>query len=286
MTAAFWAPTSRKPLSVRGLTVVVATLAVAAPVGAGLTADRLSLPDAVGDGNPDITNVTAASNASGGLTFVVDIADRTELAEEEFVQVFIDADHNQATGTQPNGVEYALQLDARDVVLFRWDGAKFVPVPNSSAYGYIFKGFRLGVRLSDLGSPTGSISYWAETVSGENGDDAPNGQIASLALSTTPLQLTVTEFVLSAKAVKAGKRFAAGMQVQRSDLEEIASAGEVTCSAKAGARVVKVLAEFPEDAALCFGTAPKWAKGKTIKLRVTFELDGVQVSRAASVKVR
>lgn len=255
-------------------------------MGAGLTADRTSLPDAVGDGDPDITNVTAASNGSGGLTFVVDIANRTDLAENEFVQVFIDADNDQATGTQPNGVDYALQMDRQDVVLFRWDGTKFAPVPNSSAYGYIFKGYRLGIRLSDLGSPTGSISYWAETVSGENGDDAPNGQIASLPLSTTPLQLSVTEFAVSAKTVKAGKRFAAGMQVQRSDLEEISSAGEVTCTAKAGARAVKVQAEFPEDAALCFGTAPRWAKGKKIKLTLTFELDGVRVSRAASVKVR
>jgi hypothetical protein len=274
-------------LSIRGLSIVfVAALAVAAPVGARLTADRASLPDAVGDGDPDITNVTAASNGSGGLTFVVDIANRTDLAENEFVQVFIDADHSEATGTQPNGVDYVLQLDQRDVVLFRWDGTTFAPVPNSSAYGYIFKGFRLGVRLSDLGSPTGSISYWAETVSGENGDDAPNGQIASLSLSTTPLQLSVAEFAVFQKTVKAGKRFGAGMRVQRSDLEEISSAGEVACSAKVGAKTVKVVAEFPEDAALCFGTAPKWAKGKTIKLRLTFELDGVQVSRAASVKVR
>jgi hypothetical protein len=274
-------------LSIRGLSVVfVAALASAAPVGAGLTADRTSLPDAVGDGDPDITNVTAASNGSGGLTFVVDIANRTDLAENEFVQVFIDADNDQATGTQPNGVEYALQLDRQDVMLFHWDGAKFVPVANSSVYGYIFKGFRLGVRLSDLGSPTGSISYWAETVSGQNGDDAPNGQIANLPLSTTPLQLSVTDFAVSAKTVKRGNRFAAGMQVHRSDLDESSSAGDVTCSAKAGARTVKVQAEFPEDAALCFGTAPKWAKGKTIKLTMTFELDGVKVSRSARIKVR
>jgi hypothetical protein len=142
------------------------------------------------------------------------------------------------------------------------------------------------VRLSDLGSPTGSISYWAETVSGQNGDDAPNGQIADLPLSTTPLQLSVTEFAASAKTVKAGKRFGAGMRVQRSDLEETASAGEVGCSAKVGAKPVKVQANFPEDVALCFGTAPKWAKGKMLKITLTFELDGVKVSRTASLKVR
>jgi hypothetical protein len=276
-----------RAVSVRGLAAVfVVALAAAAPVGARLTADHASLPDAVGDGDPDITNVTAASNGSGGLTFIVEIANRTDLAEEEFVQIFIDSDHNQATGTQPNGVEYALQMDRQDVVLFRWDSAKFAPVASSSAYGYIFKGFRLGVRLSDLGSPTGSISYWAETVSGQQGDDAPNGQIADLPLSTTPLQLSVTEFAASAKTVKAGKRFGAGMRVQRSDLEEIASAGEVSCSAKVGARSVKAHADFPEDVALCFGTAPKWAKGKTLKITLTFELDGVSVSRAASLKVR
>lgn len=261
-------------------------LAAAAPAGARLTTDHASLADPAGDGDPDITNVTAASNGSGGLTFIVDIANRTDLADDEFVQIFIDADNNQATGTQPNGVEYALQLDRKDVVLFHWDGATFVPVPNSSAYGYIFKGFRLGVRLSDLGSPTGSISYWAESVSGQNGDDAPNGQIANLPLSTTPLELRVTEFAVSGKSVQAGKRFGVGLRVHRSDLDEIASAGEVTCSARVGARAVKVDVDFPEDAALCFGTAPKWAKGKTIKITLAFELDGVKVSRTASLKVR
>lgn len=266
------------------IATAVVALVAAAPVGARLAADHTSVPDATGDGDPDITQVTAGSNGSGGLTFVVDIGNRTELAENEFVQVFIDADHNPATGTQQNGVDYAMQMDDRDVVLFRWDGTTFVPVDNSGVYGYIFKGFRFGLNKSDLGSPVDSISYWVQTVSGDHGDDAPDGQIASLLLSTTPLQLTVQQFVATNK-VKVGKRYTAAMRVLRSDLEELSSAGLVTCTTKLGKKSLKVEAVFPEDVAGCIGVAPKAARGKKLNVTLAFELDGVKVSRTATVKV-
>ena len=273
-------------MSSRSLIVAsIVALAAAAPVGARIAVDHVSLPDAVGDGDPDITKITAASNGSGGLTFIVDIGNRTDLADEEFVQVFIDSDHNQATGTQPNGVEYAMQMDREDVTLFRWDGTTFVPVPNSSAYGYIFNGFRFGVLQSEIGATAGAISYWAETVSGEKGDDAPDGKIAELQLSTTPLQLEVQQFAAT-KTVKVGKRYSVGMRVLRSDLEETTSAGIVTCTAKFGKKAAKVEAVFPEDIAGCVGVAPKAAKGKTLKVTLTLMLDGVRISRTASVKVR
>jgi hypothetical protein len=274
-------------MSSRSLIVVsIVALAAAAPVGARLTADHVSVPDAVGDGDPDITQITAGSNGSGGLTFIVDIGNRTDLAADEFVQVFIDSDHNPATGTQPNGVDFALQMDSEEVVLFRWDGTTYVPLPNSSAYGYVYKGFRFGVRQSDIAAAAGgAISYWAATVSGEKGDDAPDGKIAEVKLSTTPLQLSVTQFAAT-KTVKVGKRYTAGMRALRNDLEETTSAGIVTCSTKLGKKVLKVEAVFPEDIAGCIGTAPKAAKGKTLKVTVSLELDGVTVSRTASIKVR
>jgi hypothetical protein len=267
------------------IVVAIVALAAAAPVGARVAVDHVSTPDAVGDGDPDITQLSAGSNGSGGLTFIVDIGNRTELGGDEFVQVFIDSDHNPATGTQVNGVDFAMQMDSEDVTLFRWDGTTFVPVPNSSAYGYIYKGFRFGVRQSDIGATHGAISYWAETISGDKGDDAPDGQIADLTLSTTPLTLTLAEFDAT-KTVKVGKRYTVALRALRNDLEETSSAGIVTCSAKLGKKAVKIQAVFPEDIAGCIGTAPKAAKRKTLKVTVTLELDGVRISRTASIKVR
>jgi hypothetical protein len=264
--------------------VLAAALVAAAPVGARVLVDKTTIPDAAGDGDPDITQVTAGSNGSGGLTFIVDIGNRTELGADEAVQVFIDADHNEATGTQPNGVDFAIQMDSRDVLLFRWDGTDFVLVQNSGVYGYIFKGFRMGLSRSDIGSPSDSISYWVETISGDHGDDAPDGLIASLALSTTPLTLTVQQFIAT-KTVKIGKRYTAAMRVQRSDLEELSSAGLITCRTTLGRKSLKVQAVFPEDIAGCIGVAPKAARGKKLKVTLTFELDGVKVSRTATVKV-
>jgi hypothetical protein len=176
-------------------------------------------------------------------------------------------------------------MDSEEVLLFRWDGTTFVPVPNSSAYGYIYKGFRFGVRQSDIGANAGSISYWAETISGDKGDDAPDGKIADLQLSTTPLTLTLADFKAT-KTVKVGKRYTVDLRALRNDLEETTSAGIVTCSARLGKKVLKVQAGFPADIARCFGTAPKAAKGKTVKITVMLELDGVRITRTASINVR
>ena len=58
------------------------------------------------------------------------------------------------------------------------------------------------------------------------------------------------------------------------------------CAAKVGAKKVKVTATFPADRATCSGVVPKSAKGKTLKVTVTLTLDGVRVTRTASIKVK
>ena len=78
---------------------------------------------------------------------------------------------------------------------------------------------------------------------------------------------------------------AIAMRVNRSDLQDTTSAGLVRCTAKVGRASVKVQAVFPEDIAGCVGTAPKSAKRKTIKVTISLTLDGVTVSRTASVRV-
>jgi hypothetical protein len=270
----------------RGFAAAAATTLLVAAPAAGRALDHFTLADPVGDGTPDITQVTVGSNASGAITFVVQLGAKTALGDNEFVFVLVEADGNTATGMQPNGVDYLLQLDKSEAALFRWNGSSWQDTGSQSVYGYAYKGFRLSVNRSDLALNGNELRFWVEAQAGEQYDEAPDNRVETYVLSAQPLALRVTGFAAVAKTVKVGKPFAVGMQLHRSDLDELTSAGLVRCTAKVGKKAVKVRAAFPDDVALCAGTAPKSAKGKTLKVTLTFELDGVRVSRTASIRVR
>lgn len=271
----------------RGLPLIVAcaALLLAAPAG-GRLLDHWSIPDGTGDGTPDITQMTVGSNAGGGITFVVQVGDRQVLADNEYVFVLIDSDGNATTGEQPNGVDYLLQLDKKEALVFSWDGTTWKDTGSKTVFGYVYKGFRIAVNKSDLALTSNVLHFWVETQSGDQWDEVPNAEFASYTLSATPLTFRVTGFVPTAKTVKVGKPFGVAMQAHRSDLDELTSDGFVTCAAKVGKRKVKVTVLFPDDVAGCVGTAPKFAKGKTLKVTLTLELDGAKVSRTASIKVK
>ena len=269
------------------LAAVVALVAVVAAVPAtARMLDHVSFPDPVGDGEPDITGVSVGSNASGAITFVVQLANRKQFADNEYVFVLIDSDQNASTGEPPYGVDHLLQLERAGASLFRWDGADFVDAQSRTVYGYVFNGFRVAVNKADLGVTTGPIRFWVEAQAGERWDEAPNDVIVTYQPSANPLKLSVAQFAFQPKTVAAGKRFVVGMQVHRSDLDELSSAGLVRCTAKYGKKAIKVTAVFPDDVAGCVGVAPKAAKGKIVKVTLSFELDGAKVSRTASIKVR
>jgi hypothetical protein len=274
-------------MKTRGLVLLAVSAALLAAVPAtGRVLDHVTVPDTAGDGDPDITQFVVGSNASGGITFVAQLANRTELADNEFVFVLIDSDNNPTTGEQPNGIDHMIQLDKANAALFRWNGSAWADTQSQTVYGYVFKGFRLGVSKRDLGLTSNELHFWIETQAGDKFDEAPNGEYVVYNLSATPLRLTVANAVAVAKTVRVGKQFLVGLQAHRSDLDELTSAGIVRCTAKVGKRAVKVAAGFPEDVALCTGTAPKLAKGKTLKVTISLELDSARVTRTLPIKVR
>jgi hypothetical protein len=260
----------------------VLALAFAAPASAH-TYEFDTVPDATGDGDPDITRVVTGSNSTGAINFVVGIGNRTELKTAELVQVLIDADNNAATGQPPTGADYELEMSAQDVRLLHWSGSAFDRVASQTTYGYVWNGFRFSVNKSELGGvPNGAIRYWVHTTAGASSDDS----VASPhALSAQVLRLRIAEFAFL-KSVKVGKQYLAAMRVFRSDLNENTSAGLVRCVAKLGKKTLKVQAAFPEDIAGCIGVAPKAAKKKTIKLTISLLLDNATVSRTVSIKVK
>ncbi len=274
---------SSRRLALVGL---AAALVVAAPAAARLAQvnEWITIADAPGDGLPDITRVTTASNGSGGLTFIVSLANRQELGAEELLEVHLDVDANPATGA-PGGADFLLQMGSEGtVVQQRWDGSRMAPF--RLVDGYIYRGFRLATHRSLLTNLGPTLSYRVSTTSTSAGDAWPDGgAMTNYVLSTRPLALRIAQFA-NDKTIRVGKEFIAAMRVHRNDLDETSSSGAVGCSAKVGKRRVPVAAVFPEDIAGCVGVAPRWAKGKTISTTLSLTLDGKRVSRVAKTKVR
>jgi hypothetical protein len=269
-------------MRLRGLVVIGAlALVVAAPAG-GRILDVGFLDDPAGDGTPDITRIGVGSNATA-ITFMVDLASQTTLAAGQGILVFIDSDVNLETGA--NGADVVLALVSEGTALLRWNGTQLVQAESPSAYGYHHGNFRLAVARSELGLTAGTLRFVVVTAPLESGDFSPDSAYAEYILSNESLALKIARFK-AAKTIVAGKRFTATLQARRSDLAELSSAGEVVCAAKVGAKKLKVTASFPADLATCSGLVPKTAKGEVLKVTVTLTLDGVRVTRTASIKVK
>jgi hypothetical protein len=267
----------------RGLLVVLALALLVAAPAAGRVLEIGFLDDPAGDGSPDMTRIEVGSNAAA-VTFIVDVANQTTLAEGQSIVVFVDSDVNLDTGL--DGIDVALALVSGDkVALLRSNGTDFVAAESPSAYGYHHDGFRLAVARSELGLTTGTLRFFAVTGPFATGDFAPDTTFAEYPLANEALTLQVAKFT-AAKTIVAGKRFTATLQARRSDLAELSSAGLVACAARVGTKRLKVTATFPADLATCSGVVPKTAKGKMLKVTVTLTLDGVRVTRTAAIKVK
>lgn len=267
----------------RGLMVIFAlALLIAAPAG-GRVLEVGFLDDKPGDGSPDLTRIRVGSNATA-VTFIVELANQTKLAENQIVAILIDSDLNPETGL--NGIDFLLAMVVdEEVGLLRWNGTQFVASDSQSAYGYYHNGFRLAVDRSDLALTSPTLRFIAVTFPTATADSAPDDSLAEYTLANDALTLQIARFT-AAKTIVAGKRFTTSLQARRNDLAELSSAGQVVCSAKVGAKKVKVTATFPADLATCSGVVPKTAKGKVLRVTVTLVLDGVRVTRTASIKVK
>ena len=176
----------------RGLMIIFAlALLVAAPAG-GRVLEVGFLDDKPGDGTPDITRIRAGSNATA-VTFIVDLANQTKLAENQVLAILIDSDLNPATGL--NGVDFLLAMVVNEEVgLLRWNGTQFVASESQSAYGYYHNGFRLAVNRSDLALASPTLRFVAVTFPAESADSAPDDTFAEYTLANEALTLQIARF--------------------------------------------------------------------------------------------
>jgi hypothetical protein len=134
------------------LAFAAAVLAAAASVGRASAGNHDYWSDPAGDSgsSPDLTQVSMQSDDAGNVTFRLTYGNRSTLGADDRVQIYLDTDDNDSTGT--NGFDYGIALTAGETVLKRWaDGWVDTPATTFSSSG---DGRSVTVNRSELGNAT------------------------------------------------------------------------------------------------------------------------------------
>jgi hypothetical protein len=230
---------------------------------------------------PDICaqNLVANDN-EGTITFGLHIHNRAGFAPNEAYGVLLDTDLDPATGG--GGADFRVRFTGESTVLGKWDGTRFAPQSTlepavwTPGYGPTFR-----VSATDLGGIKGfSFSFFS--TDGVTADWAPNRGTWSYQL--VPLELAIRAFAVD--RARAGRSFSARMAVVRSDLNAALDQGEITCSAKLGAKTLVGTGSFARGSVACTWRLPRSARGKRLVGRVAVAFQGVEAKRSFATKVR
>lgn len=284
----------------RGIAIVVAGLACtfAAVAAARLTGNAASYVDPSGDGAsaPDISAVDVMNDDRGDVTVRVTIANRQAPAAEDWLALFLDVD--DVTDDQGSlQAEYAVVADSGGGHFLQLgDGEpQEVPPVALTSFSSSFANGALTLRFNqrDLQDTT-ALNLWLRTgTDGDEYDDAPDGDDVWEYRVISP-----TLYVLAfapPKAARAGQTVR-GLLTVRGARQGTARIG---CTATIGGRRVQGKADWFTFSVVAGGTAsvvkadprcawaiPKDARGKLMRGTMTLSQDGLQVSRAFSVRVR
>jgi hypothetical protein len=154
-----------------GFTAVVVTAMLAWPgvmCGADAVQTQNTNPatfnDTRGDSGsaPDIANVVVSNDASGTITFRINIVGLIDPSPVEII-VAIDSDQNPGTGTSLTGTDYLVVADLSTDKwgVLRWDGGDFVVTATPSAVATVdAAGMTFAINRSDLGNASGA-NFWS-----------------------------------------------------------------------------------------------------------------------------
>lgn len=186
----------------RGLVVALAAsvvLVCAASSGASGTAQNYSDPQGDQQGTaPDVTTIVVNHEASGNITFRINVSNQPTLAADSQVVLWLDTDRNPNTGA-PNtlGSDYVFIVAADGYNFARWTGTDFdFETPFTSVSVNYNAGATVTVNRSELGNTNG-FNFWVRGLQDTgpdtaNIDDAPNdGTFAYLLAPVGPPHGTV-----------------------------------------------------------------------------------------------
>jgi hypothetical protein len=237
----------------------------------------------------------------------VNVPNRPTLGQDMLVDLFVDTDNNQATGSQDiPGIDYVIELVRGEINLFKWDGTNFTrrfgdPSAVTLAFSYE-GGVTIRISAAELGSTT-RFNFFVTVESGvavdpitgdldftnAKGDAAPGGGAGffNYLVNIAKPTLIVRKFGTSPAAPAAGKVFTMRLTTARSDTGAVIQNGRATCVGRAGTvRLRAQTARVTGGAAVCTWLIPKGAKGKTFRGSVSVVFEGLSASRSYSAKIR
>ena len=270
--------------------LLLASTAALALCAAQLASANASYTDPTGDAQsaPDITAVTAAHDTAGNISLTVRTS-HAALGDGSVVAISFDTDQNSNTGS--DGVEYLFLMTSGGWVLERWDGTNFVPAGASSANAVYANGLAtFKVNKADLGGVT-KFTFWADAVQFDanrnvvGSDTAPDGTAAYTYELTKPLTLNAGAVAAIPAKPAAGKPFTVRTKVTRGDTGGPLTTGSVTCTVRVGTAPLRATGKVAAGVASCAMNLPKTAKGKTVKVTLKVNLQGVSTTKTFSAKV-
>ena len=168
----------------RGLVVALAAsvvLVCAASSGASRLEQNYSDPAGDQQGTaPDVTTITVSHDASGNITFRINVSNQPALAADSQVVLWLDTDRSPNTGA-PNtlGSEYVFLVSGEGYNFARWTGAEYdFDTPFTTVHVAYNAGATVTVNRSEIGNTNG-FNFWVRGLQ-ETGpetaniDDAPN----------------------------------------------------------------------------------------------------------------
>ena len=186
----------------RGLVVAVAACVVlvcAASSAASQRAQNYSDPQVDQQGTaPDVTTVVVNHEASGNITWRINVANQPALAADSQVVLWIDSDRNPNTGAANTlGSDFVFVVASDGYSFARWTGTEFnFDTPFTTVSVGYNGGATITVNRSELGNTNG-FNFWVRGLQDTgpetaNIDDAPNdGTYAYLLTAVGPPHGTV-----------------------------------------------------------------------------------------------
>jgi hypothetical protein len=261
---------------------------------------------------PDIGGV-AVSNGDGGLiTFRIDIPSHPVFADDLGIRVWVDSDHDTATGVEgpgeTRGWDYYILWDRvgtgfEDPHLWRCDtrcigGSGGTPPQRTLRFSYA-SGARFTILDAELGN-TKRFRFAVVVTSGlvrdpvagldwtnVRWDFAPElDKSWSYDVRLAPKRLLVRSFSTAPLPPQAGATLAVRLTASESPSGAALSSGRVTCTAAIGGKAVRPLSQrFVGRRATCVFAIPAEAAGKIIRGTIAIRFKGKTVTKSFARRI-
>ncbi len=282
-----------------GLLGVTLALFLTQPAGADST---FSDPSGDTSGAPDITTVVVSDESAGRITFRISFANQPELAADSQLNVWLDTDLSDATGSQ--GLDYLIVVvgASRQFDVARWNGSDWdYSVPSSTVSVSFRDGVTISVGRSELGGTSGFnfLVGGVQGVSGQAGniDYGPDSGRWSYRLSAPPppppppsvVRLVFGNVVTVPTKPTAGKPFTLTFGVTRSDTgASVAKEAVTAVGTFINGKSLRLPVRFGFVGAKMRMTlaVPKTAKGKLLRVTITVVAVHRSATKVVTFKVR